>query len=393
MADALSPCGTSARTYAVLVAEPEASVRGMLASAIEATSGLRVVGEAVNGEDAVARAAETHPDVVVLGAGAPGMNLVTTTRQLMESGDAPKIVILADPDQQERCRGALRAGASGLFPRSGHPERLLGAIPAIVAGYVLMAPAVALQMMGKYAGDPHPGRDRPCVGAFPQPDREAMRVSIPLDQRLFARDVHDVLGRTLGAINRKGELVAQLLRTQPERALAELETVLVLARRSMGEVRALAGGYRIGDLTTEIEGVRSDLGLMGVCVEVSRSSATLPRPIQEAFGWVAREAAANIIHHSEAGHCSIEVWTSDRTAHLRITNDGAGQHSSTPGTGLAGLTARLRAVGGTLSHGPGTDLTYRVEATTPLSRSDWGSEHGDQGCAGRGRGTHQGSAR
>ncbi|MGW6026177.1 histidine kinase [Streptomyces sp. NPDC055099] len=392
MADALPPCGTAAKTYAVLVAEPEAPVRALLASAIGATPGLRMVGEAATGEDAVARAAETRPDVVVLGAGAPGMNLATTTRQLMESGDAPKVVLLADPDQQEWCRGALRAGASGLFSRGGPPEQLLGAIPAIVAGYVLMAPAEALHT-GKYAGDVRTGRDGTCVRAYPQPDRGTMRVSIPVDQRLFARDVHDVLGRTLGAINRKGELVAQLLSTQPDRARAELETVLVLARRSMGEVRALAAGYRIGDLATEIAGLRADLELMGVCVEVSRTPVTLPRPVQEVFGWVAREAAANIMHHSEAGHCSIEVWTSGRTAHLRITNDGAGQHSRTPGTGLAGLTARLRAVGGTLSHGAGTDLTYRVEATAPLSRGDWGSEHGDQGCAGRGRGTHQGSAR
>ncbi|RFS84200.1 response regulator [Actinomadura spongiicola] len=333
MTDVLPPCPAASKTYSVLVAEPETSARAVLAAALGAAPRLDVVGEVADADEVVLRAARTRPDVVVMGAGAPGMSVAAATRRLRNATDPPEIVVLADPADHARGREVLRAGASCLLPRDSPPERLVCAIPAVAAGYVVMAPAFADQMME--------GSTR--------------------------RDLHDVLGRTLAAINRKGELVARLLVAQPDRARAELETVLALARRSIAEVRALAAGYHLGDLATEIEQVRADLEVMGVRVETARVPPALPRPIQEAFGWVAREAAANVIRHSEAGHCRIEIWTGGRTAHLRITNDGARRAGpGAAGTGLAGLAARLRVVGGALVHGPGPDLTYRVEATAPL---------------------------
>ncbi|MGX1133804.1 signal transduction histidine kinase [Streptomyces glaucescens] len=393
MTDVLPSCLAAAKTYSVLVSDPDLSVRSALAAVIGAAPGLDLVGEAADGEETLTRAAEAHPDLVVMGAGTAGANLAGVTGRLVNTAGPPKVVVLAAPEQAEQGRDALRAGASGLLLRGGPASDLLTAVPAVAAGHVLVAPAFATQLTGRHAR-----RDTPSalhlapVKTWARPGHEPMRRAVAADNRLFARDIHDVLGRTLAAINRKGELVARLLTTQPERALAELETVLLLTRRSMAEVRALAGGYRLGDLATEIEGVRSDLEVTGTRVEVVRTRDVLPRPVQEVFGWVVREAAANIIRHSEAGRCSIEVWTGPRSAHLRVTNDGAGQAVSASGTGLAGLTARLHAVGGTLTHGPGPDASYRVEATVPLSRSDWGREHGDQGCPGRGRSPHQGGS-
>ncbi|WP_405792432.1 response regulator [Streptomyces sp. NBC_01506] len=334
MSDVLPPRLAATTTYSVLVADPEMSARSVLAAVIEAAPGLELAGEAATGEEAVARAAETHPDVVVLGTGAPGMNIVATTGRLLDAADPPRVIILTAPDHREQGRDALRAGASGLLLRDAPPEQLLGAIPAVAAGYVLMAPALVHRTTERYV----------------RPESSS------------ASDLHDVLGHTLAAINRESELVALLPGAQPGLPRAELATVL--ARRPLAEAHALA---------TEIEGVRTDLESMGVRVEVTRALATLPWPIQKAFGRVAREAAGNIVRHSEAGHCLIEVWAGSRTAHLRITNNGAGHRYSTPGTGagLAALTTKLRDIGGTLVHSAGPHLTYRVEATAPLSRSDW----------------------
>jgi signal transduction histidine kinase len=371
MTDVLPSCLAAAKTYSVLVSDPDLSVRSALVAVIGAAPGLDLVGEAADGEETVTRAAETRPDLVVVGTGPAGANLVGVTGRLLNAAGPPKVVVLADLEQAEQGRDALRAGASGLLLRGGPPGDLLSAVPAVAAGHVLVAPAFTTLLTGRHARrDPSALHLAP-VKTWPRTDREPMRRAVAADNRLFARDIHDVLGRTLAAINRKGELVAALLTTQPKRALAELETVLLLTRRSMAEVRALAGGYRLGDLATEIEGVRFDLEATGTRVEVARTRDVLPRPVQEAFGWVVREAAANIIRHSEADRCSIEVWTGHRTAHLRVTNDGARQGVSASGTGLAGLTARLHAVGGALAHGPAPDSSYRVEATVPLSRSDW----------------------
>lgn len=361
MADVLPPCLAATKTYSVLVADPEISARAVLAAVIEAAPGLELAGEAANCEETLARASETHPDVVVMGTGLPGMNIITATRRLVDAADPAKVIILTTPDHREQCRDALRAGASGLLLRDAPPEQLLRAIPAVAAGYVLMAPSLVSRTMERYARqDAASAPDVSRVETLPRPDREPTRIAVAADQRLFARDVHDVLGHTLAAVNRESVLVALLPGAQPARPRAELATVF--ARLPLADVRALA---------TEIEGVRTDLETVGVRVEVTRALATLPWPIQEAFGRVAREAAANIIRHSEAGHCSIEVWTGSRTAHLRITNNGVGQRYAAPGTGLAALTTRLRDLGGTLVHSPGPHHTYRVEATAPLSRSDW----------------------
>ncbi|MEU7646392.1 histidine kinase [Streptomyces huasconensis] len=368
------------------------SVRADLAAEIGAAPGLDVVGETAGGEETLTRAAQTRPDLVLLGAGAGGPRLVTVTRRLLAAAGPPKVIILAVPEHREHWREALQAGASGLLPRGGPVRDLLYAIPAVVAGYVLIAPAFAAQATGSGARTDIPSAlPAGPVRVWPRPGREPVHGVVKADDRLLARDVHDVLGRTLAAINRKGELVARLLATEPDRARTELETVLALARRSMTEVRALVGGYRLGDLATEIEGVRADLEALGTRVEVTRPQAALPQPIQEVFGWVVREASANVIRHSEASHCSIEVWISDRTAGLRILNDGARQRVSPSGSGLGGLMTRLRAVGGTLTHGPGPRSSYRVEATAPMNRSDWWREDGDQAGPGRGRSPDQGS--
>lgn len=371
MTDALPPHLAAAKTYSVLVVDHEMPVRAGWAAAIRAAPGLAVVGEAADGEEAVARVAETHPDVVVMGTRAPATNGMTATERIRAAADSPKVIILSPPDLHEQFHDALRAGASGLLMRDVPPEQLLVAILAVAAGHVLLAPWLADQMIKMSAAggrDPSPALDDGSLGSRARGDPEPGRSAVTADRLVFARDVHDVLGRTLAAINRKSELVARLLTDQPDRARAELETMCALARRSIAEVRALAGGYRLGDLAAEIEGARSNLQLMGLRVEVSGSPGALPRPVQEAFGWVVREATANVIQHSSAASCSIEVWTGERTAHLRIINDGAARRGSTPGTGLAGLATRLRAIGGTLTHGLGPDLSYRVEAAAPLGR-------------------------
>jgi CheY-like chemotaxis protein len=264
----------------------EMPVRAGWAAVIRAAPGLAVVGEAADGEEAVALAAETHPDVVVMGTRTPAMNVITATERIRAAADPPKVIILSPPDQHEQFRDALRAGASGLLMRDVPPEQLLAAIPAVAAGYVLLAPYLAYQMIEtSVAGGPSPAFDVGSLGAWgdPGPTRSA-----EADQLVFARDIHDVLGRTLAVINRKSELVARLLADQPDRARAELETVCALARRSIAEVRALAGGYRLGDLAAEIEGARSDLQVMGVQVEVSGTPGALPRSRRRSAGWRGR---------------------------------------------------------------------------------------------------------
>ncbi|MFD5452702.1 histidine kinase [Streptomyces sp. NPDC127100] len=386
------PCLAAAKTCSVLVSDPDLSVRAVLSAVIGSAPELTLVGEAADADETVARAARTRPDLVLLGAGAVGPDLAAVTGRLLAAADPPRVIVLAVPGQREHCREALAAGASGLLLRDAPAEEVLCAISAVSSGYLLVAPDFAASaIVGNSGTDAPPASPAGSAVTSSRPRRGSVRRMAAADNRLLAQDVHDVLGRTLAAINRKGELAVRLLATRPDRARAELETVLELARRSMTEVRALVDGYRPSDLATEIEGVRCDLEILGTRVEVRRTRAALPRAVQEVFGWVVREAGANVIRHSEAAHCSIEVWTRGRTARLRISNDGVRHPASASGSGLLGLAARLRAEGGTLTHGPVPHAAYRVEASVPISHTDVRREDGDQAGPGRGRGPHQGS--
>ncbi|MCD0448641.1 response regulator [Actinocorallia sp. API 0066] len=326
---------------------------------------LEVVGEASGAEEAVTRAARLQPDVVVMDTRVLGSDEITTVERLRDLAVPPKILILSTHGQYDRFRPVLRAGAASLISRDAQPDQLLTAIAAVAAGHLVWPPCLPSRLFAEQTvSAPLPASG---TGTHKAPERADPAAS-SVRAEPSARDFHDLLGRSLAALNRKSELVAQLLPDQPERARAELEAVCVFARRSISEVRALARGHRLGELSTEIEEIRSDLEMMGVSVEVIGALGALPKPVQDTFGWVAREAAANIIHHSDATTCSIDVWTTRWSGHLRIVNDGVREQGAQDGTGLAGLTGRLQAIGGTLAHGLGPDLTYYVEATAPL---DW----------------------
>lgn len=93
-------------------------------------------------------------------------------------------------------------------------------------------------------------------------------------KRVPSQDVNDVLGRALAAINSKRALVTWLLSPQRDRARAEPRTVL--ARRSLTDLRALAGGYHVSGLATAIKALRCDREDTEVRLRVPHTPATAP---------------------------------------------------------------------------------------------------------------------
>jgi two-component system, NarL family, sensor histidine kinase DesK len=199
---------------------------------------------------------------------------------------------------------------------------------------------------------------------------ELARLAV-LEERLrFARDVHDVLGHTLSVIALKSEVAARLGRTDPERALAEMDSVAKISRNAIGDVRALVRGYRSPSLDAEVKGVAGILDVAGIRCEVTGLPATLPEPVQEAFAWVVREGVTNILRHSSATFCRIDVRIDGQRARLEITNDGVGQGAgarSGGGSGLTGLGQRLDKVGGVVEHSGRSDGVFRVVAAAPVA--------------------------
>lgn len=192
------------------------------------------------------------------------------------------------------------------------------------------------------------------------------------DERLrFARDLHDVMGRTLAAVAVKSELAAQLAKRGRPTAADEMLEVRRMAQDALTDMRAVVGGYRGADLHVELAGARSLLDSAGIACRVIGDGGELPGDVQSALAWVVREGATNVLRHSEARGCDI---TLDRTATRRVTltmeNDAvAGPDADGPvrlGNGLVGLAERIAGLGGRLSAGRHAPDRFRLTVSLPL---------------------------
>ncbi|MDC0766719.1 response regulator [Streptomyces sp. HD] len=145
----------------VLVVDDQFLVRAGLVGLLRAAPGIDVVGEACDGAEAVALAAETAPEVILMDIRMPGMDgIEATERILAQAGDpAPRILILTTFDLDEYVYGALRAGACGFLLKDSGPERLLAAVAAVRGGDALFAPSVTRRLVEAYA--------RPTTGERP----------------------------------------------------------------------------------------------------------------------------------------------------------------------------------------------------------------------------------
>ena len=188
------------------------------------------------------------------------------------------------------------------------------------------------------------------------------------EERLrFARDLHDVMGRNLSAIAVKSQLAAELVRRGRDGAADELSDISRVAEKSLREVRDVVRGYRRTDLPGELAGARSVLRAAGVGVTVTGEddAVALPEPVQTALGWVVREAVTNVLRHSRATRCTVELRTVGGEAELQVTNDGARGPETVWGNGLTGLAERLAADGGRLTAGPDGDR-FVLAAVVPV---------------------------
>ncbi|GAA2581263.1 MULTISPECIES: response regulator [Streptomyces] len=151
------------RPIRLLVVDDQFLVRSGLATLLRAAPGMEVVGEAADGTEAVALAARTRPDVVLMDIRMPGMTgIQATERILTEAVDpAPRVLVLTTFDLDEYVYGALRAGASGFLLKDAGPERLLAAVTAVHGGDALFAPAVTRRLVEAFTRMTDTGRTRP----------------------------------------------------------------------------------------------------------------------------------------------------------------------------------------------------------------------------------------
>jgi DNA-binding NarL/FixJ family response regulator len=141
-------------TINVLVADDEALLRTAFTALIAAEDDLRVVGEAVDGKQAVQLAARLEPDVVLMDIRMPIMDGIEATRLITTAAPAatvPRVLILTTFDLDKYVFEALRAGASGFALKSRPLDELLNAIRVVAEGEALLAPSVTRRLISHYS--------------------------------------------------------------------------------------------------------------------------------------------------------------------------------------------------------------------------------------------------
>jgi DNA-binding NarL/FixJ family response regulator len=139
----------------VLVADDQALVRAGFRKILEADSGIEVVGEAADGLEALERARELDPDVVLMDIRMPKLDGIAATRRLAQQGAAgPRVLVLTTFGLEEYVYEALRAGASGFLLKDVPPEQLLAAVHVVASGDALLDPAITRWVIDQFATKP-----------------------------------------------------------------------------------------------------------------------------------------------------------------------------------------------------------------------------------------------
>lgn len=150
-------------TIRVVIADDQALVRAGFRVLLDYAPDIEVAGEAVNGAEAVQRARELAPDVILMDIRMPVMDGLEATRLIARSEETAdvRVLMLTTFDIDEYVFEALRAGASGFLLKDTEPAELLDAVRVIARGEALLAPTVTRRLIAEFARRPEPSRVAP----------------------------------------------------------------------------------------------------------------------------------------------------------------------------------------------------------------------------------------
>lgn len=131
----------------VLLVDDERLVRAGLRLLLDGSDGIRIVGEAADGEQALTEFARERPDVVLMDVRMPRMNGIQAAAGILADAPDAKIVMLTTFDADAEVLGALESGAQGYLLKDTPPEELIAALHAVAGGRMMLSPTVTRQLI------------------------------------------------------------------------------------------------------------------------------------------------------------------------------------------------------------------------------------------------------
>ncbi len=208
----------------------------------------------------------------------------------------------------------------------------------------------------------------------------------------MARDLHDVVAHNISVINVQANTALHLMDRQPDRARSALATINDVSKQALVELRSVLGVLRdvdeaaprapapglarLGDLVDHAAAAG-----LAVRIEEEGQRVPLPADVDLAAYRIVQEALTNSARHSGSANATVRLRYGDSALQVEVDDDGvprppgrplaqAGGPGRGPGNGIAGMTERATALGGTLRAGPQSEGGFGVRAWLPLPGSD-----------------------
>src|SRR5918992_5019541 len=141
-------------TLRILVAEDHPLFRKGMISLLSSVPEFEVVGEAATGEEAVARAAQLQPEVVLMDLQMPQVNGIEATRRILQESPSVRVLVVTLFEDDDSVFMALRAGARGYVLKDADEEEMVLAIRAVGKGEAIFSPDIATRVLAYFAASP-----------------------------------------------------------------------------------------------------------------------------------------------------------------------------------------------------------------------------------------------
>jgi DNA-binding NarL/FixJ family response regulator len=150
----------------VLIADDHAFYREGVRAFLNNTSDIEVVGEAGNGEEAIAKSKDLAPAVILMDLKMPGMNGIEATRRIHETDSTIGVLVLTMFDDDDSVFAAMRAGARGYLLKDADKDEVVRAIVAVERGEAIFSPAIAQRMIQYFSSAPSASSGKRQPGEF-----------------------------------------------------------------------------------------------------------------------------------------------------------------------------------------------------------------------------------